>query len=250
MMGLSHVLTGTAVGLGVSLAPGLRDLPPESRAALVSTCGGFAVVPDLDHPNSSISRFWGPVSGGVRARIWGRRRRVLWGITDVVCAVSGGHRRGTHTVDGMAVFLFGVWVASWTRPTTAFVLGLVTGISYAAFCILMGWAVRKHAIENLALSGFVAWASYTQGWRIPWWLVAAMALGILAHIGGDMLTVGKCPLSWWDTKTKIGLGWFVTNGPFERWVMRPLVLIPANALPLLYLIGYHPIGAAWRYFTT
>lgn len=247
MMGLSHVMSGTALGAALCLVPGVRDLDPASKVGIVAMSGGFAVLPDLDHPNAGISRMWGDASRGKQVKIGPKRYTVFPGLTQVVSRVSGGHRKGTHTVEGMLVFVGAAWMGSWSRLGTALVLAFATAITYLGLTILMKWSPRRHAGENIGLTVLVGVLSWVQDWRVPWWAFAAMALGIAAHIGGDMLA-GKCPISWRNTKKYIGLDWFTTGGLFEVLVMRPLILLPANVLCALYALGFHPLGALLTYF--
>jgi hypothetical protein len=246
MMGLSHVMSGTALGAALCLAPGVRDLDPASKAGLISMAGGFAVLPDLDHPNSGISRMWGNFSAGKKTKIGPRWYVLVPGLTHMVGAVSGGHRKGTHTIEGMLVFVALMWMASWSRLGTALALAFVTAITWLGVTVLMKWSPRRHAGENIGLTVLVGVLSWTQEWTMPWWVFVAMALGILAHIGGDMMA-GKCPVSWRNTKKYVGLDWFTTGGLFEVLVMRPLILLPANVLLALYLLGFHPLEAAFHY---
>jgi membrane-bound metal-dependent hydrolase YbcI (DUF457 family) len=245
MMALQHTLLGTALGLASS--PVVSQQGPEHVAAWVAVCGGLALLPDIDHRSSTITRMWGPFSGGVSARVWGKRRTVLPGASHVVSALCGGHRNGTHSIPAILGTLVLVWVASWTVVGTALVLMLATGAVLAGGMVLVGTAPRKNWVPNFGLSAAVATASWSQGWTMPGWLPWAMALGVAAHILGDMLTIQGCPLSWPVSLDRVSLLPVQAGGPTERWIYR-WVLVGANALPLAYMAGYDPLGAAWSAF--
>lgn len=244
MMALQHTLLGTA--LGIASSPVLESAPAEQRVAWVAVWGAFALWPDLDHTQSTVSRMWGPITGGYRARVWGRRRRLAPGLTDVIGWVSGGHRKGTHSVLAIAVMLAAVWLASWSRVGTVMVVVFGTGLVVAAGLVLAGRSPRRYVAVNVAASGFAGWAAWTNHWVLPNWVPWAMAGGVAAHILGDMLTKEGCPLNWpWSsTPSNVSLMPVEAGGPFERWIYRP-VLVVANALPLAYMAGFHPIGAVW-----
>jgi hypothetical protein len=237
MMGLSHVMSGTAIGAALCLVPGVRDLDPASKAGIISLTGGFAVLPDLDHPGSGISRMWGNLSAGKRVKIGPRRYTVFPGLTHVVGSVAGGHRKATHTVEGMLVFVGGAWMASWSRLGTALVLAFATAVVFLGLTVLRKRAVRRMAGANLGFTALVGVLAWTQQWVVPWWAFVAMGLGILTHIGGDMMA-GKCPISWRNTKHYVGLDWFTTGGLCEVLLVRPIIFV-ANVLVIAYLAGFN-----------
>lgn len=244
MMGLSHVLLGT--GLGLVTIGAVSGEPAAEQAGWVAVWGGMSLYPDLDHPSSTISQHWGPVTSGLRVRWWGKSRQLFPGISGVVAFLTGGHRRGTHNPISMALTLLVVWLASWTRAGTALVLAVATGAAITMAMVLVRSNVRRNWPLNLLASIGAGVASFTFGWVLPWWVPIAMAGGIGAHILGDMLTLGGIPWS-------VGKGRYVrisilpmeTGGVGERVIMRPLVLVPLNLIPLAYLAGFHPLGAAW-----
>ncbi len=94
-MGRSHALTGAAAGRAIATwfehFDPANPLHLDSRTGWLFTtvCAGAAVLPDIDHPASTVARCLGPLTG-LLARI--------------VVIVSGGHRRGTHSAVGAALF--------------------------------------------------------------------------------------------------------------------------------------------------
>lgn len=117
MMGRTHALSGLALFAAGSL---LVDLPTGSVLLGGAVCAGAAVLPDIDHPGSGISRTFGPIT-----------RSLAW----VVGKVSGGHRNGTHSALGAALFASTVFVSSavYTRDRVTLLIGCgITAVMLAA----------------------------------------------------------------------------------------------------------------------
>ena len=117
MMGRTHALSGLALYAAGSL---LFDLPTGSILLGGAVCAGAAVLPDIDHPGSGISRTFGPIT-----------RSLAW----VVGKVSGGHRNGTHSALGAALLAAIVFIASavYTRDRVTLLIGCgITGVMLAA----------------------------------------------------------------------------------------------------------------------
>ena len=89
MMGYSHTVSAAAGWLVLSEL-GVIQIP-NTPTLIVTTlaCAGAGVLPDIDHHNGSIARSIPPVSG--------------W-IARIVGLISGGHRKGTHSILGIIAF--------------------------------------------------------------------------------------------------------------------------------------------------
>ena len=85
MLGRDHALSGALAFTAV--APLLHVTGVHLAAGLALTAGA-GVLPDLDEPGSTIARTFGFLTG---AFAW------------IVHKISGGHRKGTHSLVGMAV---------------------------------------------------------------------------------------------------------------------------------------------------
>lgn len=94
MMGPAHALSGACA---FSLAALPAHLPAQQYAIGIVVCAGAAVLPDIDHPGSGVSHTF-----------WHLTRGFSW----VVRKVSGGHRNGTHSFLGAAVFSALVFIAT------------------------------------------------------------------------------------------------------------------------------------------
>ena len=219
MMGRSHALTGLATGLGVSMYAVTLSVP----AAVLGTavCTGASILPDIDHPDSTVSNVYGPITRGFS-----------W----VVARATGGHRRGTHSIAGVALLALLAQVAVMYRHNV---------LAQVALC----------AVLVLALAGVIRLL------KIPGWIddVApipvvlavvmltdvdlsvvppALALGCLVHIAGDVVTLQGCPLWWPMSGENVRLAWFRTNGTCERRVVVPIVMLLIGAEILWKVVAF------------
>ena len=89
MMGYSHTVSAAAGWLVLSEL-GVIQIP-NTPTLIITTlaCAGAGILPDIDHHNGSIARSIPPVSG--------------W-IARIVGLISGGHRKGTHSILGIIAF--------------------------------------------------------------------------------------------------------------------------------------------------
>src|SRR5579859_2494613 len=93
VQGRDHALTGA---VAFAAAAPLLHLTALSVAAGTVLTAGAALLPDIDEPGSTISR-----QGGFLTM------NLAW----IVHRVSGGHRKGTHSFLGVAVFAVGALLA-------------------------------------------------------------------------------------------------------------------------------------------
>jgi membrane-bound metal-dependent hydrolase YbcI (DUF457 family) len=210
MMGRGHALTGVTLWLGgcaaaAAVDPGL----PSVALAVIGTpvCAGWALVPDIDHPKSTIAFSAGPVSQGIAA--------VTAGLSKVVHEATrtpadrpdhDGHRTVTHTILGAVVFGLIVGVAGWLggRWTAAALvfwpahLGISTLLKSRRRRVSWGrpgrrrLRVRRSVVDAAVLAAGAA--ILTPG--SAWWLGLAAGGGALIHIAGDMCTDGAVPALW------------------------------------------------------
>jgi len=194
MLGRDHSLLGAAVALGGGEAAwralGHGPLPAGQLAAAAGVTAAFALLPDIDEPNSTVSRRLGPASRAV---------------SKVTNGLAGGHRMATHSL----LFVAAVWAAmtfagryAWADVITvgcslALCLGMLVPGRFARHGLLVGlvapavaaWAVWTATVAHLGAGG----VSDPQRWA---WLGWAAAAGVGLHLIGDMLTVEGVPLLW------------------------------------------------------
>lgn len=219
MMGRSHALSGVTVWLGVTplLGLGVREIV----AGTVVTAGA-AMLPDLDHPSSSIAHSWGPLT---RA------------LAHVVAWVSGGHRHGTHGF----LFIALSWFAGAACGRVGGWWAVVPVFVAASLAIGVLWHDR--GLRNEAVAGALALAVYAGEVQTEW-LGYSLALGSAAHIAGDCLTPEGCPLAW-PYLRYYGVGLFTTDTKPEVWFAR--LLVAANVALVLAVAGLWPeVGALAR----
>lgn len=209
MMGPHHAATGAAVWLALTtqfdvgvgnlaqvvpslpetltVGMGLMDLTPTSVIAGALVSAGAALVPDADHRHATIAHSLPPLS-------------------NILCIhigkFSGGHRHGTHSILGMAVFvaiaaLAGMWTVELPGYGTLFPGAGLLAVLLASFAAkalkFIPDTMRKFPwVVGIAVGTFVTLFAPQH----DYWFPMAMGLGVAAHILGDMLTTGGCNLLW------------------------------------------------------
>jgi membrane-bound metal-dependent hydrolase YbcI (DUF457 family) len=245
MLGRDHALSG-AVAFA-ALAPLLHVTEAHLAAGVVLTAGA-GVLPDIDHPDSTISRSFGFLTE------W-----FAW----VVDRLSGGHRHGTHSLFGIAVFTVGTYgaglfqlsepkaaaaghlVFSWHIVPAVLVLALLYSSALRALRIggHLGDLLGIGAAVITCFTGADLERLPVGSWHIPL-LAVATALGCAAHIAGDELTHGGCPLFWPASMHEFHLLprplQITTAKLAETWIIFPLLLV-GLAVAVWHATG-HPIS--------
>jgi membrane-bound metal-dependent hydrolase YbcI (DUF457 family) len=223
VLGRDHALSGALAFAGV--APVLHVSGVQLAAGIALTAGA-GVLPDVDEPGSTIARTFGFLTG---AFAW------------VVHRLSGGHRKGTHSLLGIAVLTAaaaaaGRWQAGaaataqhpelWWHLVPA---GLIFALLFAAGLRALRIGGHHGDAIGVAIAAAVIWKGWTHldRWEVPV-LAGCVALGMLAHVAGDMLTHGGCPLLYPLSRYRFGLlpepARIRTGRLAEHWVISPLLL--------------------------
>jgi membrane-bound metal-dependent hydrolase YbcI (DUF457 family) len=193
MMGGHHAATGAAAWVAVTASTPIafgwyEGVTNTGVIAGALVCAGAALLPDADHHSGTIANSLKPVSNVV-----------VKGIE----AVSGGHRKGTHSILGVAVFTAIAWGLS--------LLSIETGNEEIG-SILVGPGIMCVLLVAFALKAL----KITRDTKIlPWttsivlavliaifapeewfWMPFSVALGCVVHILGDMITTNGVPLLW------------------------------------------------------
>jgi membrane-bound metal-dependent hydrolase YbcI (DUF457 family) len=245
MLGRDHALSGAVVF--AALAPTLHVHVAYLAAGVVLTAGA-GVLPDIDHPDSTISRSFGFLTE------W-----FAW----LVDKLSGGHRHGTHSLLGIMVFTaatYGAGLFQLSEPKAATSGHIVFSwhIAPAALVLALLYSAALRALHigghfgdligiGAALVTCFTGADLTQlpvgSWHVPL-LAAATALGCAAHIAGDELTHGGCPLFWPLSMHEFHLLprplQITTAKLCETWVIFPLLLV-GLAVAVWHATG-HPLA--------
>jgi len=201
MLGRDHALSGALVV--AALAPGLH-VTGAYLATGIALGAGAGLLPDIDHPDSSVALSFGFLTNSFS-----------W----LVEKISGGHRHGTHALIGIAIFTAGAYAAGryqlsgphppYAAPGTPgwhpalfwhlVPAGIFLTLLYAA--ALRALKIGSHHGDLIAMAGAAATIYYgtdlevlsVGSWHVPL-LALATGLGCAAHIVGDELTHGGCPL--------------------------------------------------------
>jgi hypothetical protein len=172
MLARDHALSGALVFTAVS--PPLHVTGTALLAGAVFTAGA-ATAPDIDEHGSTISRTLGFFT-----------EAVSW----VVHKVSGGHRKGTHSILGLIVFTAAAWLAvnHLSGLTGKIVLGAILGVILSAG--VRALQIGGHHGDVIGLAGAAAAVYWQAGLAL---VPLCIALGVAAHIAGDELTHDGCP---------------------------------------------------------
>jgi membrane-bound metal-dependent hydrolase YbcI (DUF457 family) len=233
VLGHDHALTGAVAFAAAAPVLHVTGLPAVTGAALTA---GAALLPDIDEPGSVIAR-----EGGF----------LTMGLAWVVHRVSGGHRKGTHSLTGVAVFtagalLAGAWQATqpgrWQHDVPA---GLFLALLIAAGFHALRLGGHYGDAAGLVLAALAVWKGWDlvllTRWAVPLLGVCA-ALGMAAHIAGDELTHSGCPVLYPVSRHEFHLlprGLRFTTGKLaEHWIVSPLLLA------LLAFLLWRDAGAA------
>lgn len=190
MMGTSHAISGAAAWVAItateipSLGLYAQDAPVIAGGALV--VAGAALLPDADHHNATIAHSI-PVAGSLAA--------------GAVGALSGGHRKGMHSLLAVVGVIFGMfWLGQLTWVPdgwdSAFQLGnaiaVAATVTFATKVLKIARAWPIAWLMGLAAGALAGFLTPDQSNWLPW----AIGTGYLVHIAGDMLTSGGVPLAW------------------------------------------------------
>lgn len=174
----THAGTGALFGLVADSALDLAGVPLEpAQAILLPVLSAYAAAwCDVDHHSAKI-RWAAPwlrsayVAVEVVVRlVWGERVARHW----------MGHRRITHS----ALFAVGSGLASW--PMFAWVVPAVMGV--------VNHAIAGTSWQLLLIPLLPVWLMAGLLSTYPVLSAAAVTLGSLAHIAGDMCTPHGCPV--------------------------------------------------------
>ena len=181
MLGRDHALLGAFAYLaGAPVVTHAAHLSPQSPIELAvgsAVCAGFALLPDIDEPGSTISRKLGPISRG---------------FSKVTNELAGGHRMATHSL----LFVAGTWFAAHYALRSHWAVGILVLCALAlSLRMILPLGTGRAGLLPLALTGGPTyWVVHSQdvgGW-LPW----ACAAGVLLHLIGDALTVEGVPFFW------------------------------------------------------
>jgi membrane-bound metal-dependent hydrolase YbcI (DUF457 family) len=204
-MGRSHFASGilateaTAQIVHYSMTEAVTGL-------IVGSCA--ALLPDIDHPSSTVSRTFGPLSQGF-AHLWSR--------------LMGGHRAGTHCIAGILALGAVSWLCVSNRHNV-----VAMSVLSAILIVTLAAGVRTFRIpgwlDDVApvpiVLGLVCFTDVDLS-AVP----AALMLGCAVHVAGDCLTNSGCPIFWPFSRERLSMHLFSTGKWAETWIVYPLLLV-------------------------
>jgi membrane-bound metal-dependent hydrolase YbcI (DUF457 family) len=225
VLGHTHALSGGVAWLAAApllahYAPGLTTHGYQELVAAVIVTAGTALLPDLDHPRSTVGQALGPVTA--------------W-LARVVATATGGHRHGTHSILFAAAAGYGGWALG--AAGTRWALPAIVVLAALALAALGVTDTPAAAALSCAAAGYVLVAG---GADIAW-LGPSVAIGCLAHLIGDALTERGVPLLWPLTPRRFRIGAVDTGSRVERLVVAP-VLIVALAVLAAHSAGWWSVA--------
>jgi membrane-bound metal-dependent hydrolase YbcI (DUF457 family) len=251
VLGVSHALSGAALGLAVAgFVPQLLGEHPDAGTVLTFTavCAGAALLPDLDHPSSIASRRFSAASF-VASHVVRPLSRVVYDLTRGSRDTGRGSHRGlTHTVVGAVLLGLAVNAASARFGTPVLVGTLFVCLALAIKGLdalvpgppsLVIAAGLTYAIEYAVPGGTVGTAG---------WLGTAVTLGMVVHSVGDAITESGAPLLWplpirkrrWYPVGSPRPLRFRTGGAVEAWLVAPVLTVAVFLLAAFVVPGVAP----------
>lgn len=200
MMGPTHSASAAAAGLGFAVVAnnqGWIDFDPATALIFAGVTAGAGLLPDLDHPQATIARTWGPFS------------RVLAKITNAVSAAvvnmtgstkdahcDNGHRKLTHTAlfcIALAPMLVAFLVALGGTIAQGAILFFFISIAMQALFKKKTRAAGplvSNIVAGIVTFALMSWAPESVS---PSVLALATAVGCLTHVAGDAVTKSGVP---------------------------------------------------------
>lgn len=214
MLGRSHaILAGTAA---LALLPLLPNATSGRVAAGAAVAAGAGLLADLDTRASTVSRSLGPVTQALSA---------------AVGAVSGGHRKGTHSVIPLFPALVAglVWLLVHATPAAA--LPVVAVTIALALRAAGPHELRRHGVVGVGVAGVAAAfvIELTVGFG-GWWLEEAVFAGTWLHVAGDALTAERVPILWPLVQRRIGVPLVARTGNATEVLIVAVVTVIALVL--------------------
>lgn len=215
-MGRTHATSGAVAFLAVFplLHQAGLDLTPLTVPVGALAAAGAATLPDLDHPQATVSRSWGPATTGL-ARV------VAW--------CTGGHRGGTHSLVAVAALSIGAAAVDLTG-------GLLRGVALAFLFALATAAVQLRLARPflhtvICVGGAVVLVTVSAQHSVtPGVLPFAVGVGSAAHLVGDMLTKEGVPLLWPVSRRRFRIASLSTGGFIEQLLVGPGLALCALVL--------------------
>jgi membrane-bound metal-dependent hydrolase YbcI (DUF457 family) len=240
-LGQTHALSSAAAFLAASFPVShyVHHLTPLTAAIGTIVAAGAGLLPDLDHPQASPARAFGPISQAA---------------SHVVNKLSGGHRHATHSLLGLTIcgaLAAAAYLNVWTLAAT---IWLCMGLGVRAL-----WHRPKNrpngrldyrdvaGLVHAAVAAYIAYRLTHAGLDLSV-VPFAVVLGYAVHLIGDSAT--ESGVNWWyPDRKRYRFASVDTGKGVERWVVVPalyagiaavIVITHGTWIPALL----HTIGAS------
>ncbi len=252
MLGVSHALSGAALGLAVvGFVPQAVGVQPDVGSVLTfaAVCAGAALLPDLDHPSSMATRRFS-VASWLAGRAVRPLSRLVYDLTRGRRDTGRGSHRGlTHTIACAVLLGLAVNLASARFGTPVLVGTLFVCLALAIKGLdalvpgppsLVIAAGLTYAVEQFVPGGTAGTAG---------WLGTAVTLGMVVHSAGDAITESGAPMLWpvrirqrrWYPVGSPRPLRFRTGGAVEAWLVAPGLTVAVFLLAALVVPGVAPV---------
>lgn len=256
VMGPTHAMSGAAVGLAVA-----QILPAEwggvttaqETFVYAGLAAGAALLPDLDSPQATVARSFGPVSQIVSRGVENFSQGVV-NLTrsrkDPRC--NNGHRTLTHTVWFALAAGAGATALISAYGKTAVIGLLFFLLSLAIRGLLPEWSKKRDWIVVTGAAAALAYGAWTFVPAASLGLVmgSAVTVGVATHLLGDMATKAGIPAfapvlplrgrRWWKLRLPDFLS-IKASGPGDKAL---LSIFSAVVVIQIGLIASPPLIAA------
>lgn len=248
--GPTHAMSGLAAWAGITALADTHAIgmvTPKSWVIGATLASGAALLPDIDHPGSTVARTFGAISRGISAAIGGISGFVYRTTsTRRDSKREGTHRGLTHTL--VFAVLAGLITTAIVQVSEGSALGVLMFIfaGLAVRGIMHRWCPRKDAIlimvTSLALT-LMCWAWAGDQPHDAAAFGVAVMIGCTAHYIGDAVTEQGCPMLWpvpifgrtWYPVAPPKLLRMRTGGKVEMVLVGPAVTIAAAVLSAIVL---------------
>ena len=214
VMGPTHSMSGAAVGLAVAQAlpaswGGVTS--PQEAFVYAGIAAGAALLPDLDSPQATVSRSFGPLSLGLSHVVENLAQsfvNLTRGQKDEWC--GNGHRTATHTVwfGLLAGVVASLLIGAFGRPAAIGLLFVFLGLAVRG--LMPEWSKKKDWLGVTGVSALLAVGAwmYVPSTASAIVMGSALTIGVLTHLAGDFITKNGIPAlapivpvghrRWWD----------------------------------------------------
>lgn len=240
MMGTSHATSGALGWLLVAPATAAAaGLPLDTPTLLVGmvACAGAALLPDLDHPQSTIAYTLGPITHG---------------LAKLTSLVFGGHRHGTHTLAfAVGAGLVTYFASKASQVAMIFILWAMTALAIRSLKLVP--PKTSNNVKGLVVAAeataivWLLWQYSPGDWSL--WLAFAVGFGCFLHCVGDTCTPEGVPWFKPVTKKRFSVPIISRTGNFmEVGIITPIMTL--GVFFLLYKNFWEDLKSAVPFFPT